>query len=154
VRRLIGVIGPSLPDEKTYRLAYRVGELIGLQGWITITGGLGGVMEAAACGARSSKGLTVGMLPGEDPHSCNSCIDIPIATGLGEMRNFLIVRSSEALISVGISPGTLIEMATAVRIGKPLIALGLEADLPIEVRRARSPEEALQFLMDLWRTEK
>ena len=112
------------------------------------------MMEAAACGARSSKGLTVGMLPGEDPHSCNSCIDIPIATGLGEMRNFLIVRSSEALISVGISPGTLIEMATAVRIGKPLIALGLEADFPFEVRRAHSPEEALQFLMDLWRTEK
>jgi len=154
VRRIIGVIGPSHPDEEIYRLAFRVGELIGLQDWITVTGGLGGVMEAAACGARSSKGITVGILPGDDPLSCNSCIDIPIATGLGEMRNFLIVRSSEALISVGLSPGTLIEMATAVRIGKPLVALGLETSLPIEVKRAGSPEEAIEYLKDLWRTEK
>jgi hypothetical protein len=80
-------------------------------------------MEAAARGARDAGGLTIGLLPGSDPREANAYIDVPLATGMGEMRNALIVRAAGAVIAVGGSHGTLSEVALALRIGTPIVGV-------------------------------
>src|SRR5260370_25244658 len=76
--------------------AVAVGRLVAERGAVLVCGGLGGVMEAAARGAKQAGGLTIGILPGSDPAAANPHIDVAIATGLGEMRNALIVRAAGA----------------------------------------------------------
>ncbi len=143
---LIGIIGPSSPTRRIWQSAFKLGQLIAKEKWAVITGGLGGVMEAAARGAKEMGGLTIGFLPGTSHHDANPYIDIAIPTGLGEMRNFLIVRAAHAIVYVGISPGTLTEMALAVRIGKPIFALELEENIPLEIAKLKNPEEAIALL--------
>ncbi len=142
-RVVIGVIGPSNPSEDIYEAAYRVGSLLANEGFIVLTGGLGGVMEAAAKGAKERGGLTVGILPGLDPDDANPYIDIPIPTGIGEMRNVIVVRSSKALIAVGESLGTITEMAFALRFGKRVIGLHVPETFLLPIERASTPEEAV-----------
>ncbi|CAD7770981.1 hypothetical protein DMNBHIDG_00295 [Candidatus Methanoperedenaceae archaeon GB37] len=77
---IIGVIGAGHCDEKTYRLAMTVGRGIAEHKCILICGGLGGVMEGVARGAKEAGGLTVGILPGFSPEDANPYIDIPIVT--------------------------------------------------------------------------
>ena len=89
-----------------------------------VCGGLGGVMEAACRGVRSRRGVAVGLLPGDDRTQANGWVSVAIATGLGELRNGLIVRAADALIAVGGSPGTLSEIGLALRTGTPVIGLG------------------------------
>jgi uncharacterized protein (TIGR00725 family) len=93
-------------------------------GAVVVTGGLGGVMEAACRGARSRRGRTVGILPGEDRGAANGWVEIAIATGLGELRNGLVVRAADALVAVGGGHGTLSEVALALKIGRPVVGLG------------------------------
>jgi len=87
----IAVIGGANPDEQSWKEARRVGELIAEKGGILVCGGLSGVMEAAAQGAKSKGGLTMGILPGYSSQEANPYIDLPIATGLGPLRNSLVV---------------------------------------------------------------
>lgn len=153
----IGVIGPRECGERIYRLAEAVGRLLAERGAILICGGLGGVMEAAARGAKSAGGLTVGILPGPDASDANPYIDIPVVTEMGEARNAINVRTSQAIIAIGGGYGTLSEIALALRLGTPVVGLetwsfsiaGAE-ESPL-FRRATSPEEAVdkawQFLV-------
>jgi uncharacterized protein (TIGR00725 family) len=120
----IGVIGASRVQAKEARDAYAVGRLIALRGAVLVCGGLTGVMEEAARGAREAGGVTVGVLPGDDPAAANPFIEIPIVTGLGYARNIVIVRSSDAVIAIGGSYGTLSEIAYALNLGVPLVGLG------------------------------
>lgn len=116
-----------------------------------VTGGLGGVMEASARGAAGAGGLVVGLLPGRDRAAGNPYLTVALPTGLGELRNGLIVRASDALICVGGSWGTLSEIALAVRTGVPVVMLGgwgLPSDGPIQVD---SPAEAVRLTVDLAR---
>ncbi|TQS39822.1 TIGR00725 family protein [Cryptosporangium phraense] len=140
---LIGVIGPG--DGATASqcaLAAEVGTLLARSGAIVVCGGLGGVMEAACRGARSAGGTTIGFLPGTEAADANPYVTIALPTGLGELRNGLIVRAGRAFVAVGGSWGTLSEIALAKRAGKPVYALdgweipGLEP--------APSPEEAVR----------
>jgi hypothetical protein len=140
----IGVIGPSDPDDEIKEIAYRIGKLIAEKGWVLVTGGKGGVMEEASRGALDGGGITVGIIPEEDPDSANPFVKIVIPTGMGEMRNILIVRMADALISIGYSYGTLIEIATAFKLGKFLVSLNAPESLPFPLRRVNSPEEALR----------
>ncbi len=80
-------------------------------------------MEAAARGAKAEGGTTIGILPHDDKNRASHSIDIPIATGFGEGRNVIIVRTADALIAVGGEYGTLSEMAFALKMGKPVIGL-------------------------------
>ena len=120
----VSVIGPSQADAPMLALAESVGAEIARNGAILICGGLGGVMEAAARGAKHAGGLTVGILPGADAESANAFIDLPIVTGLGEARNVLVARTADAVIAIGGAYGTLSEIALALRAGVPLVGLG------------------------------
>lgn len=144
---MIGVIGSGDPSPETDRLAEEVGRGIAKGGAILINGGLGGVMEASARGAKDMGGLTVGILPGLNASDANPHIDIAIPTGLGDMRNFLIVRASNALIAVDGSYGTLSEIAIALKMKKPVIGIKTW-DISHEIYRADTPEEAVSIAFD------
>jgi len=104
-------------------LAEAVGELLAQRGATVICGGLTGVMEAACRGAKSKGGLTIGILPGEDPSTANPWVDIPIATGINYARNIAVVKSAQAVIAIGGNYGTLSEIAFALKGGIPVIGL-------------------------------
>jgi uncharacterized protein (TIGR00725 family) len=101
-----------------------VGALVARRGAVLVCGGLGGVMEAACRGARQEDGTTVGILPGLDRGAANAFVDVALATGLGEARNALVVRSADALIAIGGAYGTLSEIALALKGGKRVVGLG------------------------------
>jgi uncharacterized protein (TIGR00725 family) len=119
----VAVVGGSSCTAAEAAAAEEVGRRLAAAGAVVLCGGLGGVMEAVARGARAGGGLTVGLLPGSDPRAANAHIDVPLATGMGEMRNALIVRAAGAVIAIGGSHGTLSEVALALRIGTPVVGL-------------------------------
>jgi uncharacterized protein (TIGR00725 family) len=88
-----------------------------------VCGGLGGVMEAACAGARSVGGVTIGLLPGLERDAANRFVSVAIPTGLGELRNGLVVRTADAVIAVGGGYGTLSEIALALKAGKRVVGL-------------------------------
>lgn len=124
-RILIGVIGPGeTATVADMRLASSLGAAIANQNWALLTGGrAAGVMDAVSQGARAAGGLVIGILPGETREQMSSAIDIPILTGMGQGRNVINVLSSRIIIACGCGPGTLAEMALAMKLGRPLILL-------------------------------
>jgi uncharacterized protein (TIGR00725 family) len=154
----VAVIGPSLASADEIDLAREVGALLATRGAIVVCGGHGGVMEAVCKGATQHGGQTVGVLPGNDRTEGNAYLTIALPTGLGELRNGLVVRAADAVIAVGGSWGTMSEIALAVRGGKPVIALkgwqlqpgaasavSAELDGPIP---AESAEQAVALAFD------
>ncbi len=139
-RLRIGIIGGSRAQPHHLELAYQVGYLVGQRGGVIICGGLGGVMEAAARGAKDAGGFTVGLLPGSDYHEANQYIDLAIATGIGYARNALVALNSDVLIAVGGEYGTLSEIAFGRIYNKKVITLD-SWDIP-GVIQARTAEEA------------
>jgi uncharacterized protein (TIGR00725 family) len=123
MRKIIGVIGGRSARKKLLAEAEEVGRLIAENGFIMLCGGLGGVMEAAAKGAKEAGGLTVGILPHDTKEHANPYIDLPIATGLGIGRNIIIARTADALIAVSGEYGTLSEIAFALQLGKPVVGI-------------------------------
>jgi uncharacterized protein (TIGR00725 family) len=142
----IGVIGGSSPDDRAILMAFRVGQAIGEAGAILVCGGLGGVMEAAASGAKKAGGLTVGLLPGASTDEANPSIDLPIATALGYSRNSLVALNSDVLIAVAGEFGTLSEIAYGNIYGKKVI--GLDTWEVKGVIKAKTPEEAVQMALN------
>ncbi|MFO7675627.1 MAG: TIGR00725 family protein [bacterium] len=120
----VGVIGASACDGATAARAEEVGRLIARRGAVLVCGGMGGVMEAACRGALGAGGLMVGILPGAERGAANEFVDIAIATGLGEARNLAIIRTSDVLVAVAGSHGTLSEIGFALRMGKTVVGLG------------------------------
>ena len=115
-----------------------------------LTGGLGGVMAAATEGANAAGGITVALLPGTDRSVSSASVVIP--TGLGELRNGLLVRAADAVIAVGGSWGTLSEVALAMRANVPVVCLGGwdvrdAADASVGLRRADSPADAVASIL-------
>jgi uncharacterized protein (TIGR00725 family) len=123
-KKIIAVIGAGSADKELLILAEEVGRLIALNGAILVCGGLGGVMEAAARGANTEGGITIGILPGLEKSAANPYINVPVATGLGEIRNAVIVRSADVLIAIGGEYGTLSEIAFGLKTGKTVIGIG------------------------------
>ena len=123
-RPYIGVVGAAVADPQELATAEEVGRELGRRGAVLVCGGRGGVMQAACAGARSEDGVTVGLLPGLDRREANPHVEIAIATGLGELRNGLIVRACDALIAVGGEWGTLSEIALALKAGRPVVGIG------------------------------
>lgn len=139
----IGVIGAGGCSGEVQKIAEEVGREIAKKGAILICGGLGGVMEASARGAKAEGGITVGILPGFDPSDANPFIDIKIITGLSHARNVLIVRSSDALIAVSGGYGTLSEIAIALKLQKPVVGLNTW-DISPAIVQAGNAEEAVK----------
>ena len=148
MKSVISVIGGSTCTADEAVWAEMVGRLLTEHGAIVVCGGLGGVMEAVAKGAKGSGGITVGILPGADPAAANAYIDIPLATGMGEMRNALIVQVAHALIAIGGGPGTLSELALAQRIGKPIVGLHDSFRSAVEIPRVDSPADAVRWALE------
>ena len=120
----VAVVGPSDPrDAGLLEQATEAGRLLAGRGWVVVTGGLGGVMAAAAAGAAEAGGTAVALLPGADRDAASPGHAVVIPTGLGEMRNALLVRSVDAVLAVGGSWGTLSEVALAARTGVPVVAV-------------------------------
>jgi uncharacterized protein (TIGR00725 family) len=137
----VAVVGPGDASPDELHAAEEIGAGLARAGAVVVTGGLGGVMEAACRGARSSRGRTVGLLPGDDRDAANGWVEIAIATGLGELRNGLVVRAADALVAVGGAYGTLSEVALALKLGRPVVGLGTWDVHGIE--HVSTPEEAL-----------
>ena len=146
-RKIIGVIGAGEAGEELLQNAEETGRLIARHGFILVCGGLGGVMEAAAKGAKEGGGTTVGILPQADRHTANPYIDIPVATGFGEGRNVIIIRTADILIAIGGEYGTLSEIAFALKMRKTVISLG-SWEIP-GVTRVSSPLDAVETARNL-----
>ncbi len=155
----IGLIGSGRSHPKWDDWAEEIGRGIAEHGGILICGGTSGVMASAARGARKAGGVTVGILPGAHADEANPFISIPIATGLGEGRNLLVVQSSDLLIAVGGGAGTLSEIGFALKLHKPLILLGSweirppsgNDSLANHAHTVDSPAEAIQLALRLLR---
>ncbi|GMV04812.1 MAG: hypothetical protein AMXMBFR53_10920 [Gemmatimonadota bacterium] len=120
----VAVVGAAQATDEERGLAEALGRALAGAGAVVLCGGRGGVMEAVARGAAGAGGLTVGFLPGADPSSANPWIKLPLATGLGDARNALVVGTAEAVVSVGGSWGTLSEIAWARKAGIAVGTLG------------------------------
>jgi uncharacterized protein (TIGR00725 family) len=123
VTTYVGVAGASRPDGSLLDQAEVLGRRLAEAGAVVVCGGGPGVMEAVCRGARSAGGVTVGLLPGLDRAEGNPYLSVSVPTGLGQGRNLLLVRSSDALVAVGGGFGTLSEIALALRTGTPVIGL-------------------------------
>jgi len=122
-RAIVAVVGGSECTPAEAALAEELGRRLAQGGAVVVCGGLTGVMEAVAQGVQAAGGLTIGILPGNDARDANRYIDVPLATGMGEMRNALIVRVAGAIVAIGGGSGTLSEIALALRIGTPVVGL-------------------------------
>lgn len=149
-RVVIGVMGASQCDEDVYEAARQVGTLIAERGAVLLCGGRGGVMEAAARGAKEAGGLTIGVLPGMNAHETppNPYIDVAIFTGLRDGRNWVNVCASDAIIAIAGGYGTLSEIALALKTGKPVVLLH-SWELPqrehVPLYHAQTPEQAVEL---------
>ena len=138
----VAVIGPGEASEVEEESAEAVGRALAGAGAIVVTGGLGGVMAAACRGAALAGGLTVGFLPGTDRRAANAWVKVALPTGLGELRNGLVVRAADAVIAVGGAYGTLAEVALALKAGTPVV--GLSTWPIVGVREADHPAGAVE----------
>ena len=119
----VAVVGDYGTGEKEYAFAYELGKLLAQKDLIILTGGKGGVMEAAGKGAMENGGLVVGILPTAFPADSNEFCSIRIATGLGHGRNAIIASSADIVIAIGGKAGTLTEIGFAWVFDKPIIAI-------------------------------
>jgi uncharacterized protein (TIGR00725 family) len=143
----VAVVGPGEATATESDAAEAVGRALAQAGAVVVTGGLGGVMEAACRGARDAGGLTVGILPGPDRSAANAAVTVALATGLGELRNGLVIRSADAVVAVGGAYGTLSEVALALKTGVPVVGLNTWEIEGIEP--AHAPAEAVERALAL-----
>lgn len=148
-RPYVAVIGSAAATAKELEAAEEIGRLLAGSGAVLVCGGLGGVMEAACRGAAEAGGLTVGILPGTSRQAANPWVTVAIATGMGELRNGLVVGASDVVLAVGGEYGTLSEIALALKIGCPVVGLRSfslvrpDATPDTGVVPARDPQDAV-----------
>ena len=153
-RPAVAVVGPGTDvSADLLSAAEEIGRGLAEAGCLVVTGGLSGVMAAAARGAGAAGGTSVGLLPGTDPADADEAMQVVLATGLGELRNVLVVRAAQLLVAVGGSWGTLSEVALARRLGKPVVSLnGWAVDGPSpddDVIEVASAAEAVRAAVSL-----
>lgn len=149
----VAVIGPG--DEATAvekDMARSIGISLAERGVVIVNGGLGGVMEAASEGASLAGGMSVGLLPGRDRSAANQYVGVAIPTGMGELRNGLVVGSADAVVAIGGSWGTLSEIALARRTGKPVICVRgwnvtASNGRDINIDRADTPQQVIEWVL-------
>lgn len=139
------MVGPGDASAAQRAVAEEVGRLLAEAGAIVVTGGHGGVMEAASKGACEVGGTTVGILPGLDRRDANPWVTVAVPTGMGEARNALVVRAADALVAIGGAWGTLSEIAFARKVGKPVV--GIESWELDGVDRFKTASEAVTAVL-------
>lgn len=145
---VIAVIGAGDAPPDVLDLARETGSEIAARGATLVCGGRGGVMEAAARGARERGGHTIGILPGYEQGSANPYIEFAIATGMGEARNAIVIGSADAAIALAGEGGTLAEIGFALKLGRPLVALRSWPQLE-GLHRADNPAAAVAMALEL-----
>ena len=149
-RRLrIGVIGSAKADAEAWATAHAVGRALARAEALVVCGGGGGVMAAAAEGACQEGGDVLGILSGDDPEAAADGVSIPLPTGIGEARNFLVVRASEAVIAVAGGWGTVNEAAHCMKIGRPLVGVRDSLGGAFEIERFDDPAAAVARALEL-----
>jgi len=139
----VSVIGSGAEHEGR---AEAVGRLLAERGVTLVCGGKGDVMAAAARGAKSTGGTTIGILPGESRADANEWIDHVVVTGIGHARNLAVVASADAVIAVGGRYGTLAEIGFALTLGRRVVIL--EPGWDVEgTLRAATPAEAVELAL-------
>src|ERR1700737_5008040 len=123
MQRYVAVVGSGNCSAQEEAAAEQIGSLLARAGAVVVCGGLSGVMEAVCRGARREGGLTVGILPGSDRSAANPHVAVAISTGLGELRNGLVVRAADAVVAVGGESGPLSEIGFALELGKRGVGL-------------------------------
>jgi len=142
------------------KVAYETGLEIAKSGSVLITGGLGGVMRAACHGAKDADGLTVGIIPQNDPSFANEYCDIVIPSGIGLARDFLNALSADGVIIIGGGSGTLSETCAAYMHKKPIVAIKntggiaemftdkyLDHRQNVKIVGVDSPKEAVKYIL-------
>jgi uncharacterized protein (TIGR00725 family) len=139
----VAVVGSGVEHEAR---AEEVGRLLAERGCTVVCGGLGEVMAAAARGAKSAGGTTIGILPGTARGEANEWIDHVVVTGLGHARNYVVAATGDGVIAVGGSYGTLTEIGFASILGRPVVILEPGLDV-VGVPRAETPREAVELVL-------
>lgn len=139
----VSVIGGSEIDRETYEQAKELGRQLASRGHTVVCGGLAGTMEAVCRGATAEGGETIGILPGERRTAANDWVTTPIATGLGNARNAIVVLNGDAAIAVDGSTGTLSEIALALDYGRPVAGLDTHSIELDGFQAVDSSEEAI-----------
>ena len=151
----VAVVGAGIAGPATFAVAVEVGRLLAERGAIVVCGGSTGVMEGVCKGAKDAGGTTVGILPGFRRSEANEYVDIAIPTGMGEMRNALVVRAADVVIAVEGEYGTLSETALALKTGTPVVGLGAwelhKGGAKVEAFvETTTPQEAVEAAERLW----
>ncbi|MFC1855327.1 TIGR00725 family protein [Thermodesulfobacteriota bacterium] len=143
---IIGVVGAGSCNDEQHEKAHEIGRLIAKAGAMLVTGGLGGVMEAASKGASEEGGAVIGILPGSSKHDANKYVTVPIITDAAHMRNVIIANTADVIIAVFGGYGTLSEVAISLKLGKKVVAFDsweIEGTLT-----AKTPAEAVELALD------
>lgn len=148
MKKRISIIGAGTCGPETEAVAERLGVLIAQNGFDLVCGGRMGVQRAACRGAKSAGGFTLGLLPGLDFAQANEFVDVPVITGLGHMRNFLVVKNGDAAIAVEGGAGTLSEIGLALKSGIPVVAIGRWSGIE-GVHPAKDADEAMNTVKTL-----
>lgn len=142
------MIGGSEAIERHLIIAEEVGSLIARHHAILVTGGMGGIMEAASRGAKNAGGLVIGILPGTTTGGANAYVDIPIVTGMNQARNVVIARTCDCAVAIDGKYGTLSEIAYCLMFAKPVVGIDTW-DVSAPVVRVTSAEQAVQRALEL-----
>jgi len=145
---IVAIVGAGKCSKKLRDAAAEVGKYIAEHGGIVICGGMGGIMEGAARGAKEGGGMTIGILPTAEREDANEFIDIVIPTGFGEARNVMVARTADVVIAFPGKYGTLSEMAFALHARKPVISINAWK-LGDEIVQVETPLEAAKLAMKL-----
>ncbi|MBN1232778.1 MAG: DNA-processing protein DprA [Candidatus Coatesbacteria bacterium] len=149
-RPLIAVIGASKASREGMKLAEETGHLIAENGCVLLCGGMDGIMLHAAKGAFKAGGLTVGILPGLEHSAANKYIQLALPTGLGHIRNALLVTMAQAVIAIEGGFGTLSEISFSQLRLKPLALLRSWPDIrELDLFRVDTPKEAMEKVLIL-----
>lgn len=143
----VAVVGPGEASAEEIEAAETVGREVAQAGAHVLCGGLGGVMAGACRGAAGAGGTAIGLLPGLDRDAANQWVQVAIPTGLGELRNGLLVRAADTVIAVGGAYGTLSEVALALKLGVPVVGVGTWEIEGIE--QVTSPVQAVARALEL-----
>ena len=139
--------------EKSHKLAYALGEAIAKSGHTLVTGATIGLPQHAAEGAKENGGLSIGFSPAATYREHVNSYRLPTRefdyinfTGMEYVgRDVHLVRSSDAVITVGGRMGSLHEFSTAIeshKICAVLLGSGGVADfIPYLVKHVKTPRD-------------
>ena len=143
----VSVAGAGRASPDLEALAEDVGRRLAQAGAVVVTGGLGGVMDAASRGAAAAGGLVLAIVPGASRAGATPHATLVAASGAGEARNLAVAATGDGLIAVGGEWGTLSEIALARKLGRPVVTLAGHAVPGIE--EADGAEAAVRRVLEL-----